>query len=159
VYVGYAFGAKRNVFDAWSGKFQTAEATAEIPVLGIGVGGAIFRSPDNSLIGGSIQASFSIDALGPLGSVGVAVSEGDWTPVDRGTKAMGDSLWFVNYDEKTARAADNKEHVYLQFARARGAALSMVETLGVVGLPAAAHMLAIAALESAGLTYDNACSR
>ncbi len=66
VYFGYAFQkGKRDVLDVWSGAFQSAEATVETPYLKLSVGGAIFRSPDNTVWGALVQAAVGVNALGP----------------------------------------------------------------------------------------------
>ena len=114
-YLGYGFGTKNNVLDAWSGEFQTAERTAEVVgvlgFLGLSVGGFIFRSPDNSIWGGAAEAGFGANALGPvkkLSGVELAVSEGFWTPWDSLTKAIGKTLYLVGYEEKSAVAVEEK---------------------------------------------------
>lgn len=155
-YFGYAFGKKRNVLDAWSGAFQTAEATVETPFLKLSVGGAIFRAPDNSIWGALVEGSVGLNALGPLATVELAVSEGHWTAWDRATDKLGKSYWFVSYKPVRA-AAGHGQHTYLQFERGRDQGLALVQTLGPLGLGPAAHTLAIEALQKRGLTYAKAC--
>jgi hypothetical protein len=159
-YLGYGFGKKNNVLDAWSGKFETAEATQEVApflgFIGVDVGGFIFRSPDNSLWGGAAEVSVGVNALGPLGSTEVSVSEGEWTPWDAATKAFGKSLWFVGYDVKTA-PVEGKNHAYLQFRGTKDLALALVERLGPLGILPAAQATALAALSKQKLTISRAC--
>ena len=157
-YFGYAFGKKMNVLDAWSGEFQSAEATVETPILNLSVGGAIFRSPDNSVWGALVQGSVGLNALGPLASVEIAVSEGHWTAWDKATEALGKSYWFVTY--RPARAAvGHGEHTYLQFANGRDEGLALVQTLGPLGLVPAAQAIALEALQNRDLTIAKACAR
>jgi hypothetical protein len=156
VYFGYAFGRKRNVLDAWSGEFQTAEATAETPFLKLSAGAAIFRAPDNSLWGALVEASIGVNALGPLSTVEVGVSEGHWTPWDRATEAMGHRLWLVSYETRRDHVG-HATHSYVQFETARGTALALVQTMGPAGIGPAAHALALATLQQRGLTIARAC--
>ncbi len=156
VYFGYAFGKKNNVLDAWSGEFQSAEASVESPYLELSVGGAIFRAPDNSLWGALAEVSVGLNALGPVAMVDVGVSEGMWTPWDKATKALGTSYWFVSYEPKTA-GVGGAQHTYLQFERARDEGLALVQSLGPLGLVPAAHALALEALQTRGLTFAKAC--
>ncbi len=159
VYTGYGFGRKANVIDAWSGEFQSADATVELPVLNIGVGGNIFRAPDNSIIGGAVEATIGFNALGPLGTVEVSASEGEWTPWDNATRVYGRSLFLARYREGSARF-HGKQHAYLQFNGTRDLGVALVQTGGVVlGGQAAAYGAAVAALKKSGLTYEQMCRR
>jgi hypothetical protein len=157
VYFGYAFGKKKDVVDAWSGEFQTAEVTVETPYLNLSAGGAIFRSPDSSLWGALVEVSVGVNALGPLGVVEVGASEGHWTAWDKATTALGSAYWHVSYSP--VRAEAQRSHAYLQFAKGRDAAFALVQTLGGLGFAPAAQTLALEALQNRGLTLAAACGR
>lgn len=156
-YMGYAFGNKRDVLDAWSGAFESGEATVQVPVLQIGVGGAIFQSPDGSIFGGLVEASVGVNALGPLAPISASVSKGLWVPVDEGTRALGETFVFTSFHEQRAAAADGKDYAYVQFDNTRSLALSILERLGPFGTAPAAYAVALDALEKAGISYENAC--
>lgn len=154
VYAGWAFGRKQNVIDAWSGEFETAEATVELPILNLSAGGSIFRSPDNSLWGGALTVGLGFNLLAT--PVEVSVSEGHWTAWDNATKWYGNKLWFVRYDQGSA-PHHGKEHTYLQFRGTRDLVLALLQTFGLAGVPAATYAAGLAALDKAGLTLDKAC--
>lgn len=153
-HVGYAFGEKENVIDAWSGDFQTATATFEVPHLEIGLGATIFRAPDSSIWGGAVGVGGGLNLI--AAPVGVSVGDGEWHAWDAATKAQGASYWFVRYDEK--RATDHgKTYAYLELQSTRDLALALLETFGPLGVAPAAQAAALAALDKAGLTIDEAC--
>jgi hypothetical protein len=156
VYGGWAFGDKASVIDAWAGTFQTAEASLEVPFLKLSAGGTIFRSPDNSIWGAAAQVGIGLNALGPLSTVTVAASEGEWTPWDAATKSYGDSLWWVEYATKSAKF-HGKGYSYLQFEGTKDLALALVETFGILGAVPAAQAAALAVLRSKNLTFKRAC--
>lgn len=157
-YMGYGFGKKANVLDAWSGDFQTAEATVETPYLNISAGGFIFRSPDNSIWGGAAEASFGFNALGPLGSVEVAVSEGFWTPWDKATRAFGQSLYLASNKEAWFYMPSvKKSHMFLQFNNTRGFVFALVQKFGALGFAPAAQAAGLAALRAKGITISRMC--
>lgn len=156
VYLGYAFGQKANVLDAWSGEFEAAAATFEIPVLEIGAGGRIFRAPDDSLFGGALVADVGLNMLGHLASVSVGVEHGEREPSDEATRVMGDAFYFVPFATMSLEH-EGAAHTYLQFAQPRDLALALVETFGAFGVNPAGYALARNALEQTGLTYERAC--
>jgi outer membrane murein-binding lipoprotein Lpp len=159
-YLGYGFGRKANVLEAWSGDFQTAEATVETPFLKISAGGAIFRSPDNSVWGGLVEASFGFNALGPVSTVEVSVSEGFWTPWDGATRAFGKSLYFAKSTEKSVYlSANRKQHAYLQFEGTRAFSFALVQRLGALGFLPAAQAVGLDVLKRKGLTIERMCGR
>jgi hypothetical protein len=157
-YSGYAFGRKANVLEAWSGDFQSADATVEVPFLNIGVGGKIFRAPDNSLFGGAAVATIGLNALGPYGAIEVSVDEGHWTAWDGATRAYGKSLWFSGFQERNARV-HGKSHTYIQFNGAKDVGIALVQSFGRLGTNPAAVTAALASIKSAGLSIDQACPR
>lgn len=159
-YAGYGFGKKANVLDAWSGDFQTAEATVETPFLKIAAGGFIFRAPDNSIWGGAAEASFGFNALGPYGTVEVSVSEGFWTPWDKATRAYGKSLFFASNHEKWAKVSSSgKQHMYLQFDNTRAFAFAMIQNLHTLGFLPAAQAAGLATLKSRGISIERMCGK
>ncbi len=155
-YMGWAFGEKEGVIDAWSGEFQQAEASLEVPLINISAGGSIFRSPDDSLWGGTIAVTAGLNLI-PT-PVELAVSEGEWTAWDAATEAYGRGLWFVGYDERSA-SHHGKTHTYLQFNGTVDLVFALLQTFGPFGGTAAAQAAALAALDSAGLTIDSACPK
>ncbi|MEY2988061.1 MAG: hypothetical protein RJB13_1582 [Pseudomonadota bacterium] len=85
-YLGLGFGEKKNVVDAWSGKFASVGVSGSLPVLSNYLSGHITHftaqtphgKPDYSIRGGSIgiSAAFSLPTPAP-GALQVAV--GNWT--------------------------------------------------------------------------------
>lgn len=154
IYLGYAFGRRENVLDAWSGEFEAVAASFEIPLLEIGVGGRIFRAPDNSMFGGAVVADVGLNMLGHLASV--SVEHGEREPSDGATRLMGDAFYFVPFTTMSLEH-EGAPHTYLQFAQPRDLALALVETFGAIGVNPAGYALARNALEQTGLTYEHAC--
>jgi hypothetical protein len=159
VYLGYGFGKKANVLDAWAGDFQTAEASVETPFLKLSVGGSIFRSPDNSIWGAAAQASFGLNALGPLSTVEVGVSEGFWTPWDNATRAFGNSVYLADNSVRSYTLSNRKTHVYLQFSGTRAFSFALIQKLGGLGFLPAAQAVGLAALKKKNLTITRMCGR
>jgi hypothetical protein len=118
----------------------------------------IFRSPDNSIWGAAAQASFGLNALGPISTVEVAVSEGFWTPWDNATRAFGKSLYFADNRVASYRV-NGKTHDYLQFAGTRAFSFALVQKLGALGFLPAAQAVGLATLRSKGLTIERMCGR
>lgn len=156
-YMGYAFGNKKDVLDAWSGTFQSGEATVQVPVLQIGVGGAIFESPDGSIFGGLVEGTVGVNALGPLAPISASISKGLWVPTDEGTRVMGETFAFASFHEQRGTAADGNDYAYVQFDNTRSLALSILERLGAFGAAPAAYAVAVDALQKAGISYEKAC--
>jgi hypothetical protein len=104
VYMGYGFGRKDNVIDAWSGQFETADASVDVPLLHISAGGPVFASPDRSIWGGAISAGVGLNVLEPIGGVSMGVTDATWTGWDEATRAFGRSYFLVSYSERSAHA-------------------------------------------------------
>jgi hypothetical protein len=154
VYAGWAFGNNAGVLDAWSGEFQTAEATIEVPFLNIGVGGLIFRSPDSSLWGAAGQASVGLNAIPTPAEV--AVSEGHWTAWDAATTAYGRGLWFVDYSVGSA-SAHGKPHSHIQFAEPTDLAMALIQSFGILGALPSVQAVGLSIMQKHGLTISSAC--
>lgn len=153
-YMGYGFGNKSSVVDAWSGVFISAGLSAGLPVLKLAAGASGFSSPDASIVGGAVNVSIGFDFI-PT-PVDGAFIVGKWTPWDGATSAFRQSLWFVSSTVETA-AVDGHDYEYVQFAGADDLSLSIVETTGVTGASAAAQALALGILRDQGLTISQLC--
>lgn len=155
VYTGLAFGKHDNVLEAWSGTFQTAQATVATPFLNIAVGGTIFRSPDNTLWGGAVQASLGFNLI-PT-AVEAGVSEGEWTAWDGATKSLADSYWFVVSREVASAKVGSHTHEYVQFSGSFDISVALLETFGVAGSLPAAIAVGLDVLKKRNLTIEAAC--
>lgn len=157
-YMGYGFGDKRDVLDAWSGTFQTAGLSVALPVLKLGVGAQGFRSPDNSVIGGAVVLSAGLDFLSLPVDVDASVSTGEWVPWDGATRSVASSWWLVR-QSSARRTVAGKSRELIQFRGGRDVALSMLQTVGAGGVMPAAHAVAIGVLKDNGWTLSQACPR
>jgi hypothetical protein len=157
-YMGYGFGDKADVLDAWSGTFETAGLSVALPVLKLGVGAQGFRSPDNSVIGGAAVLSVGLDFLSLPVDVDATISTGEWTASERLTHGVADSWWFVR-QSTVRRNVGGKPHDFVQFRGGRDVALSILQTTGTAGVLPAAHAVAIGLLKDNGWTLSQACPR
>lgn len=156
-YQGYGFGNKPNVIDAWSGRFCNATAgvgvSAEvigIPV-GAGVGGSLFASPDQSIVGGAVAVSGNV-GFTPEGWE-ASVFAADWTAWDTGTKALGGTGF--GYRD-SIQSANGKN--YVQYNSATDMAIAILWNVPTPqNVTVAAQVLALAAMKKTGLTLEQAC--
>lgn len=62
-YVGWAWGDKANVIDAWAGPVGAISVSAELPWLELGAGVTYWTSLDHTVNGGAVAGSFGLDVL------------------------------------------------------------------------------------------------
>lgn len=94
-YAGFGFGKHDDVHQAWSGQFNSAEASIGIDVWKlVSIQGQVsyFESPKRTTVGGlaGVTASVSVPEISkifrlPL-DASLAVTEGHWTPFDAATR-------------------------------------------------------------------------
>ena len=168
-YVGYGFGAKANVLDAWAGRFDSISGEIEIPGTKLGVEGSAFHSPDNTIVGGSIGVAAGLALSWPLPVTGT-VETGFWVPFDAATQKMS-AIAFganrslatgtaMNADPRLDHAAKNKPYQYVQFAKSSDLALGLLWTAPAgVSLVPAAQAVAIGVLRDSGRTLAQICPR
>ncbi|MBL8613946.1 MAG: hypothetical protein JNL38_41785 [Myxococcales bacterium] len=153
---GFATSKKSSVLDAWSGVFQSATVSASLVGV-LGASGTGFRSPDNSLLGGSIGISVGVSDL-PVNVDAAPASV--WSAWDAGTEAYDGRIWDCTFGKSLRSVTyDKKPHKVVQFQRSRGIAAAILwETGGnALGQSAAYYALALGALRQSGLTVSQAC--
>jgi len=162
-YLGWGFGKKAGVIDAWSGDFVTGSISVGIPVLKLAAGASGFKSPDGSVWGASVGVSGGFDFV-PT-PVDLSLTGGYWTPWDTGTEAMSKASFLSKSTLETTSAEiqwrDGKKETvtreYVQFASSRSLGLSMVLASPGPGGQAALVAIALDVLRSRGLTLEQAC--
>ncbi len=163
-YVGYGFGKKANVVDAWSGTFETTSASLSVPETKLGIDSVSFRSPDGSVSGVSIGASAGLSLSWPLPVTG-QVEAGYWTPFDSGTRALATFSRGTRNSLETATAAPRpnrpaRPYQYVQYERSRDLAIALLVSVPAMGgsIPAS-EVLAIDVLRRSGYTSAQLCPR
>jgi hypothetical protein len=68
------------------------------------------------------------------------------------TRALASQQWLVRYDVRTRGG-----HAYVQFRGARDIGIALVQRFGPLGLPAAAHAVALDAVNRRGVTIERVC--
>lgn len=107
--VGLGFGVKANVFDAWSGAFESVGAEASLPILSWFSGGlTYFQSPDHTIRGMNATTSIGMSLLAT--PVVVTASRGMWVPFDAGTERMKWSV--LGYPKVTVEHGQVNGHTY-----------------------------------------------
>lgn len=158
VYAGFGFATskKSSVLDAWSGVFQSATVSASLAGV-LGASGTGFRSPDSTILGGSIGVSVGLSDL-PVNVDAAPASV--WSAWDAGTEAYDGRIWDCTFGKSLKTITyDKKPHKVVQFQRSRGIAAAILwETGGsAIGQSAAYYALALGALRQSGLTLSQAC--
>ncbi|MCA9587399.1 MAG: hypothetical protein KC657_18860 [Myxococcales bacterium] len=156
-YMGYGFGNKSSVLDAWTGRFCTAGASVGIGKgalfgipLGAGVGGSLFTTPDQSVAGGAVSVSGTAGYAPPLEA---AVFAGDWSAYDAGTTALGSAGF--GYRDSIKQKNGKK---YVQYNSSVDMAVAMLWNVSFpTNVQVATQVLAVDALKKTGLTLEQAC--
>lgn len=161
-YFGYGFGKKANVIDAWSGTFEQATLSIDVPETKLGVDGSTFRSPDGSIVGIALGGTAGLALSWPIPASG-QLSSGFWTPFDAGTRALASWSYASRHTLQTAPAVAGRQlrnFAYVQYDRASDLALALLTTApaGLSAVPAA-ETLAIGVLRDSGRTVDQLCPR
>ena len=166
-YVGYGFGAKDNVIDAWAGRFDSVAVDVDIPLTKFGIEGELFRSPDGSVVGGTIVATAGLSLSWPL-PVSASLETGFWVPFDRGTDRMASASLGARRSLKTTSAltgdprihgdARSRSYRYVQYEKSSDLALGLLMTApGGVSLVPAAQAVAIGVLRDSGRIVEDLC--
>jgi hypothetical protein len=155
-YVGFGFGSKTGVIDAWSGVFESGSLSHGIPVLRLAAGATGFRSSDRTVSGGAVSASMGTNVIPALTSG--SVTSGYWIAWDAGTEALTAAFFRVAFAPKRVADLRGLERGYLQFASASDLALGLAETLVptniAIAIPAT---YAVALLKRSGLSIEELC--
>jgi hypothetical protein len=146
------------VIDAWTGRFCSVGGSAGLYTssiigipLGAGVGGQVFASPDQSIVGGSVGVSGSLGYT-PPGWEAAALA-GDWTAWDTGTEGLGNTGF--GYSDSIQKANGKS---YVQYNGALDMAIALLWNLPTPqNVTVATQVLAIAAMKKTGLTLEQAC--
>lgn len=161
-YFGYAFGEKANVIDAWSGRFDSAGVSLDIPETKVGVSATGFRSPDGSIVGGSLGASAGLAASWPLPVQGT-LETGYWVPFDDATRSIASYSLGTNRTLMHAAAAPRpgarpQSYQYVQYERSSDQALAiLINAPAGLGLVAAAQAIAVGTLRATGRSVTELC--
>jgi len=168
-YVGYGFGAKSNVLDAWAGRFDAVDVSVDIPLTKLGIEASGFRSPDGSIVGGSVGAAAGLAISWPLPVTG-SLETGFWVPFDAGTRSLNAVAHGARRSLKRAPAlsgdprikssAKPRDYDYVQFERSSDLALGLLWSAPAgVALVPAAQAVAIGVLRDSGRTIEQLCPR
>jgi hypothetical protein len=154
-YLGFGFGHKDGVVDAWSGRTASTTLSVGIPGLRLGVGATGFTSLDGTVKGGAVSASFGLNVIPTPAEAAVdAVEERPW---NAGTNGLRPRLWLVGFDD-AGTTYDQKTYAYLRLRSPKDVALSILELGGVGGGGvAAAGAIAVGILRARGLTVSQVC--
>ena len=166
-YVGYGFGDKANVIDAWAGRFDSVSASLEIPGTKLGIEGSGFRSPDGTIVGGAIGAAAGLSASWPL-PVSGTLETGFWVPFDSATKRMAavslgarrslGTATALTGDPRIAKNAKPRAYDFVQYQRSSDLALGLLWSAPAgVSLAPAAQAVAIGVLREAGRSIEQLC--
>lgn len=155
-YMGYGFGNKSSVLDAWSGRFCTGSVSVGlkgVPLAGIGAFGSAFISPDATVVGGAVGVSGYLGWSPPVGGSAVAADWGAWNSA---TSALNNVGW--GYRSDVVQNADGQGHDLIQYRSSFDMAMHVLWNLPPPqNVAVATQVLAVAALRRTGLTLDQAC--
>jgi len=166
-YVGYGFGAKASVIDAWAGRFDSATVSLEIPETKLGIQGSGFRSPDGSIVGGSVGVAAGLALSWPLPVTGT-LETGYWVPFDGATQRMAavsvgarrtlGTATALTGDPRIAKNAKPRGYHFVQYERGSDLALGLLWSAPAgVSLAPAAQAVAIGVLRDSGRSIEQLC--
>jgi hypothetical protein len=130
-YLGWGFGNKATVIDAWSGSVYAASVSVGLPWVELSLGATEWASADGTVIGGAAVGSFGLDLVPtPVDAFGTFGVYQAWNDVTRGI-SRGRSIGSTPTGE------------YIQFGDRRDMARYILETVPDIAAAVAAATLAI----------------